>query len=69
MARTSPEEIQEESLPMWERLNLHASRLSRAAETMRRAARMIEKGNEITMRVLDENKTLRDENDRLKGGK
>lgn len=69
MARTSPEEIHEESLPIWELLNLQAGRLSRSAETMRRASRMIEKGNEITMRVLDENKSLRKEIEELKGGK
>lgn len=69
MAKTTSEETHEESLPIWELLKLQAGRLNRSAEAMRRAARTIEKGNEIAVRLLDENKALRDENERLKGGK
>jgi len=53
---------------MHECLNLHAARLSRAAGKMRHAARMLQAGNEITTRILDENRQLRIENEKLKSG-
>lgn len=67
MTKEQMEENHEESLPVAERLLLHASRLSRAADNLRRAAKIISKGEEITIRLLDENKALRAENEKLKG--